>query len=940
MFSLSRTLSLGYLAQHPTRAVLVILSIALGVATLLATQAVSRGLGKAAQESANPLAGLADLLITNGQAGVPVDLADRLDDEIKKGAFPGVAARESGKEASVQPFIVLPVALKELDNQQVKLLALDWSRGPRAGKSGGPAGATVRVTFKDKGERAPDLKALGELLGNPQVNQFLGVALKVLSPQQAKRLLAVANALGNPQAKQILECPPVLLSDDLARELKTKKVDGLTVRAFGRRQGANLRYTPLGTISFDQEKVPFKEKLVILDLAFAVPLAYPDCPDRVQQVGIKLEPGADRAQVRQALEHWLAREGVQADVQTVETNLGLISDVTAGLQLGFAIGGAGALVVGLFLVYNALSVSVAERRHDIGILRSVGATRTQVAGLFISEASGLGLVGSLLGVPLGYLIAWVSVRPLARVFSEAFLQVEHVEVNYSPRLILAALVSGTLVAVLAALVPALQAAGEEPADAVRRVPRVHGAIFYVLQVGACLTLLLGGFLVVGLRQSLPPRSGPYVGIACLLLGSLLATPIAAGFLSRVVQPLFRYLLGLEGRLAADNLVRSPGRTGLVIAALAATGGLMVQTAGFLRSTERALHQWVEEKVAADLFFTYGAEVTSGGFSLPMEEGLADDLRKVDGVDAVLPVRYQRIDLPEKGPDGGAPELPGGHIVLLLAIDARAFDGAEDRSKPVARMMANPRFRERGKVMVSENFAALHRVKVGDRFTIPGRSGPLSLEVIGTVVDYSWNRGTIVVDRDWFKEEFVDTQVDILEVFLKPGADRQAVAEELRRRWPKEKVFFVQTRPEAQQKLRSQLRRVYGMAYAQQTIVGLVALLGVMSALFISVLQRRRELGLLRAVGATRAQIMRSVLAEAVLMGLIGATVGFFIGLLLEWYVLDVILLDESGLTFPMRIAWLESGAVGLLAIVAATLAGLWPAYHATRLRIPEAIAYE
>jgi putative ABC transport system permease protein len=137
-----------------------------------------------------------------------------------------------------------------------------------------------------------------------------------------------------------------------------------------------------------------------------------------------------------------------------------------------------------------------------------------------------------------------------------------------------------------------------------------------------------------------------------------------------------------------------------------------------------------------------------------------------------------------------------------------------------------------------------------------------------------------------------------------------------------------------------LHRFYGLLYAQQFLVGLVAMLGVISALFISVLQRRRELGLLRAVGATRGQILRAVLAEATLMGLIGVVIGFFAGLLLEWYVLRILILDEAGIVFPVLVPWVACVVVFGLSVLSATLVGLWPAYHATRLRIPEAIAYE
>jgi putative ABC transport system permease protein len=243
--------------------------------------------------------------------------------------------------------------------------------------------------------------------------------------------------------------------------------------------------------------------------------------------------------------------------------------------------------------------------------------------------------------------------------------------------------------------------------------------------------------------------------------------------------------------------------------------------------------------------------------------------------------------------------------------------------------------------VSQNFAALYNVKVGDRFPIPVRKGKvIEVEVVGTVVDYSWNRGTIILDRAWFREEFSDTQVDVFDLFLKPGADVDAVRQDIMDRYGASEALFVVTRQFVHDDVQKTMHRVYGLAYAQQAVVGMVALLGVVSALFISVLQRRRELGLLRAVGASRPQILRSVLAEAVLMGAVGAVVGFAIGLLLEWYVLDVLLLDEAGFIFPMRIPWFEAGLVTTASVVLATVAGLWPAYLATRLRIPEAIAYE
>jgi putative ABC transport system permease protein len=588
-------------------------------------------------------------------------------------------------------------------------------------------------------------------------------------------------------------------------------------------------------------------------------------------------------------------------------------------------------VVGLFLVYNALAVSVAERRHDIGIMRSVGATRRQVAGLFVCEATVMGLAGSLLGLPLGWLLAWLAVKPLAGFIAELLVPIDAARIHLSAGLMAVAVLAGTLVAVLAALVPAVQAASEEPADAVRRVPRRNLVLFAVLQVAAMVVLIGAGFAFAGWRHQLPARVGMFAGIVCLLLGGLVATPLLAQVVGKLAQPLFRHL-GLEGRLAADNLVRAPGRTGLVIAALAATGALMVQTAGFLKSTREAIRDWVDEKIAADLFVTSGSAVTSGGASIGMREGMLEQLRGVPGVAAVMPVKFHLLNY--RSPVDG-----GNRIVYVVAIDARTL--SEAPGMMLARNVAGtPLLRERGNVLISENFAALYKVKVGDTITLPGRGRDLQVHVVGTVTDYTWNRGTIVMDLQWYREEYGDRQVHVYDLFLSPGADVEAVRAEVLERWGATENLFVLTRPELNADVSRTLNNVYALAYAQQGVVGMVALLGVVSALFISVLQRRRELGLLRAVGASRAQILRSVLAEAVLMGLIGAALGFGIGLLLQWYVLDVMILDEAGFEFPMRIPWLEAGVVMLASVLLATLAGLAPAYQATRLRIPEAIAYE
>ena len=209
-----------------------------------------------------------------------------------------------------------------------------------------------------------------------------------------------------------------------------------------------------------------------------------------------------------------------------------------------------------------------------------------------------------------------------------------------------------------------------------------------------------------------------------------------------------------------------------------------------------------------------------------------------------------------------------------------------------------------------------------------------------MVDYSWNHGSIIMNRQDYVKHYKDDKVDVFDLYLKPGSDSLAAKDAMLKKFGAQYGLHALTRRELQERIDGMIEGLYGIAYGQQVVVMLVAALGVVFALMISVLQRRREMGLLRAIGASRSQVIRSVLAEACLMGIIGTGIGLVVGILLEWYVLNVLILEESGYLFPVYIPWLGGLVIAAAAMVTATLAGLGPAIYAVRQRIPEAIAYE
>jgi putative ABC transport system permease protein len=898
MLAVFRTLSTRHLWKRRARAGLVVASIALGVAAWVATGVLNQSLDRSIQVATSPLGGVADFYVTNGEMGVQRALANRL------ARVPGVK--------KVQPLVLGSVQVL-LPGQKLR--------------------SAILVGMRQDSEHVNDAAAWG-LDIHPRLS--LGLLRSVM---------------GGP--------PPAFLGRRLDEALPSDATE-MTILAAGERR----QVVRAGTVDASGPAATLGGSVIFLDEEAASKLL--DRPGRVSRLDVVVDPSSDRAEVRKRVEEEIEREqrslrpeqllalevtaqegfpaglpwaalmpgGMPARVRTPEAQGERVRDVLVGIQVGFMLCGAGALVVGLFLVYNALAVSVAERAHEIGILRSLGATRGQVRQLFLGEALLLGAVGAVLGVPLGLGLGRLLLGPMQRVVSDLFLPLSSRALSVDPVNVVEGVCAGVITALLAALVPASRAAAREPADAVRRVPPSASGFYRLLQVGGSLLLVLIGLAGLFFKENLPPRLGSYSGLVLVLLATLVATPAMAAVLARLLRPVARRLLGIEGRLAADNLIRAPGRTGLVIAALAASVGLIVQTAGVIRSNEDAILGWLDQTLTPDLILTAGGPLSASGQNLPMKVSLRERLEEEFPGSRVVPVSFFYAAWQWQGHET---------IVLVNALDARTYYLAnKERGKPVPDLELFRELAEQpGTAVASNNFLQLHRVHVGETLHLPGVFGPVPVRIIGSIDDYSWNRGTILIHRDHFTGQLDLKLADAFDLYLPPGVDAEMARRQLQQSpWGAEQALYALTSGELHSAIRGMVDQLYGLAYAQQALVGVVAVLGVVTALMISVLQRRRELGLLRAVGASQAQVLRSVLAEAVLMGAIGTAIGLLIGIPMQWYVVQIILLEEAGLAFPVRLPWLAAAGIACLAMLCATLAGLWPALQAVRVRIAEAIAYE
>jgi putative ABC transport system permease protein len=904
--SVYRVLALRYLLQRWDRAALIVVSIALGVATIVSARILNQCIEAAAMDTTTPGA-TAELHVTNGEAGVQRAVAD----DLRAAKLPGVR--------SVQPLVYERVGLPDLDDRPAILVGAEVS--------------TQLLTADNP------LKAKVTTLKTPALLHLA----PVWSAAQAGDFAKVGQLWDRIPARLVMVSKPVY--DEWLGRTGGRKP--FVVRYASR----EFECLPVGTVEFDpgsplellgRNFIGMSVGQAARVLRPAPPLAAVGgglgdvaaehlFPARLNRIDLFLEPGADRDAVARAA---AAVVGRRADVRTPDVQRRNTQEIVSGLQIGVLMCSLGAMVVGLFLVYNAMAVTVAERRADIGILRSLGATRGQVVALFAAAAGLLGLVGAALGVPLGVLLAEGTLALVSEELASIFLNPDVSPTHLSGATAAVAVVVGVATAVFAALMPAVQAANADPAHVVRRAGGGAKGAWKLFHRLACAALLAAGVGLILFRQDLPTRVGGFGGMAAVLIGLLLAAPIFVGVLVSALRPLVRVWCPFELRLAFDNLSRAPGRTGVVIGALGAGVGLMVQTAGLGRSSEEPVVAWIGQVVQADHFVFSGNMTAANSSNSPMAAAVAADLKGLPGVEDVMTIRYSR------------PEF-NGTIVYLVALDVATYAEATRTRVPEGAVEFDkfPQIDDRApgnvgvnKVLVSDNFLARHGVRVGDAIAVPGPSGPVELLVVGAVRDYSWSRGTIFMDRARYARLFGDDLVDICHVFLRP--DHPAAAEPTLEHYAAERRLVLTDRASLREFVVKLINRMYVLAYTQQVLVGVVAGLGVVTALLISVLQRKRELGLLLAVGATPGQVLRSVLAEAFLMGVFGTVLGVLIGLPMEWYVLRVMFVDESGFDLDVLVPWKAALGIGAASITMATLAGLIPAWRAIQTRIPDALQYE
>jgi putative ABC transport system permease protein len=579
-----------------------------------------------------------------------------------------------------------------------------------------------------------------------------------------------------------------------------------------------------------------------------------------------------------------------------------------------------ALFVGGFIIFNTFSITVAQRTREFAMLRTLGASRRQILFAVFAEAFVIGVVAAALGLVAGILYA----KGIDALFVALGVDLPSSGTVILTRTIIVAVLVGVVLTVVAALFPAIRATRVAPLEALREGSGARPRRPVKRYIAGTLLLVLGvAAMVLGLFAANDSNTAlTLVGVGTLLvfLGAAMLSPLLVPPLARAASwPLVR-LRGLTGQLARENTLRNPTRTAVTASALMIGLALVTFVAVFAAGLKAGINDTIDRNFRGDFLLQ-----NTDGFS-PIPAAASREVARLPGVAEVSPWRLSR---------GKAVGIRGNTEVLGLDPKTAQSGIKIDWVKGSPATLANL---QPGQTVIDRKFADNHQLDVGDtlRMTTP-TARHVQLKIVGTVKDQANFLGDTIAPLSVVERDFGEKQDSIAVVSLASGTnvnqEKRRITRLLDARFPTVESL---NQRELKQNQSKGFNQLLGLIYALLSLAVIVSIFGIVNTLVLTIHERTRELGLLRAVGMSRRQVRRLVRYESVVTALIGAILGAVLGVFFAVIVSRPIADEGFVLTIPVTSILLFL----VFSALAGVLAAIPPARRASRLNVLDALAYE
>jgi len=633
---------------------------------------------------------------------------------------------------------------------------------------------------------------------------------------------------------------------------------------------------------------------------------------------------------REALIAYLS-EVLPKDVEAVSAkNRGAqVAKMIAAFDLNLSALAFISLLVAMFLIYNTITTNAIRRRREIGILRALGLSAGEVFFLFLFEAFLIGIIGSAIGVLLGIGLASYTVASVAQTITALYVYVAATNVQLSPSLLWLAFGVGVLASVVSAIYPAFEVYRVHPRETfhLQAFEQKFSANVKRIFIVSLLLLLVGFFLT-----QLPPVNGMpifgYGAAICVIAGFAFLSPEVIVFFRNLFQKAVRHFFGIEGTLANNYLSESLNRTATAISALMVAIAMLIGISVMVGSFRQTVVYWIDQTLKADIFIA-PAEKFAVGSKLPVAREVYDYLRTLPEVESVdgfssRPIQFQ----------GASTILCASNLDAILRSSYLLFK--EGDFKTVAQKLID----DETAVAVTEVFSNKFNLRTGDKFSLQTPSGEKTFTIAGVYYDYASDRGLILMHRAHFEKFWSDTKLNNLGVFLKEKSDAERLVNHLREKFQGTAKLVVYSNYGLRQNVLGVFDQTFAITYVLQFVAMAVAAMGVISSLMAIIFERRREIGVLRSIGASIEQVRNITLIEAFLMGIIASILGVACGCALSLILIYVINVQSFGWTIQIYLPYLTIAGAVLLVLVTALVSGWIPARYAMRLAIAEQVRFE
>jgi putative ABC transport system permease protein len=580
-----------------------------------------------------------------------------------------------------------------------------------------------------------------------------------------------------------------------------------------------------------------------------------------------------------------------------------------------------ALIMGGFIILNTFRTLVAERRRDIGMLRALGASRKTVLNLIVMESLVQGVLGTALGLVGGYLLVKAILVITGPILSMK-LGFQVGEPSFSPLMVILSIALGIGVTLIGGLFPAISASRLTPLEALR--PITAQVFLQTNRRRAWMGAVVIGLSFIGLLTGDVKLAT--LGAFGFLAGLTLLAPVLVHPISRIFGRLLGAIFAREGQIAEGNLSRQPGRAALTATVVMISLAIVVTMGAIVTTFTSSIFGYLDKTLGSDYLFMPDSLLLSGG-NVGASPELAGKVAEIPGIEAVASLRLSSSQVGD-----ASIQVLGIDPVNYPKVSGLVFSSGDSAEAYAA--MAD------GRALIANGIlAAQAGMKIGDEVTLETPDGPRAYRVVALGIDYlNAKLPTVYISQANLEQDFHETSDVLIMANLAQGADDASVRaglESLAKDYPAFKLF-------SSQQLRADMAEAmnssFSMIYLLMVVLAAPSLIALINTLAISVLERTREIGMLRAVGATRRQIQRMILAESLLLSAMGTAFGLLAGVWLGYVLVGAA--NAAGFVIAYDFPYTAIILTLAIGILLGVVAALIPARQAARLQIVSALQYE